>query len=539
MGAPSALPVKMTIQNDKRMLTDTVFPKGQHTPMSLSQTLLTRIALDITSGLSHRDRFARLVDTVKTNLGCDATALLEFRDRHFVPLATAGLAEDVAGRHFAIDDHPRLEAIARAGDLVRFPADSELPDPYDGLIPNQDDRLHVHACIGLPLFDGEKLIGALTLDAFSPEQFDNLGLMDLRALGALSAASLKNALLLDKLERVSLLGPASRETTDDSQPMVGNAAAMESLRQEILAVAGTDLSVLILGETGTGKELVARSVHQASTRAAKPLVYLNCAALPESVAESELFGHVKGAFTGAISHRSGKFETADKGTLFLDEIGELPLGLQAKLLRVLQYGDVQRIGDDRSLKVDVRIIAATNKDLKQEVLAGRFRADLYHRLSVFPLHVPTLRERVEDIGPLCGHFLEQSRKSLGLSVLRLSPEALSRIKKHDWPGNVRELEHVIKRAATLARAASEQGEVLILPQMLAIGSSPVSPQSLASKAAEPEFEGKALKEATDGFQARYIQSCLNAHKGNWAATARALGLDPGNLHRLARRLGLK
>ncbi|WP_372870293.1 nitric oxide reductase transcriptional regulator NorR [Shewanella sp.] len=507
--------------------------------MSLSQSLLTRIALDITSGLSHRDRFARLVDTVKTNLGCDATALLEFRDRHFVPLATAGLAEDVAGRHFAIDDHPRLEAIARAGDLVRFPADSELPDPYDGLIPNQEDRLHVHACIGLPLFDDEKLIGALTLDAFSPSQFDNLGLMDLRALGALSAASLKNALLLDKLERVSLIGPGRSETADDGQPMIGKTAAMESLRQEILAVAGTDLSVLILGETGTGKELVAREVHQSSPRAGKPLVYLNCAALPESVAESELFGHVKGAFTGAISHRSGKFETADKGTLFLDEIGELPLGLQAKLLRVLQYGDVQRIGDDRSLKVDVRIIAATNKDLKQEVLAGRFRADLYHRLSVFPLHVPPLRERGEDIGPLCGHFLEQSRKSLGLSVLRLSPDTLSRIKHYDWPGNVRELEHVIKRAATLARAASEGGEVMITVPMLTIGKAVGESSHQPPVTHQLQFDGKTLKEATDEFQNRYISTCLNGHQHNWAATARALGLDAGNLHRLAKRLGLK
>ncbi|MBT1444361.1 nitric oxide reductase transcriptional regulator NorR [Shewanella sp. JM162201] len=512
--------------------------------MSLSQTLLTRIALDITSGLSHRDRFARLVETVKANLGCDAAALLEFRGRHFVPLATAGLAEDVAGRHFAIDSHPRLEAIARAGDPVRFPHDSELPDPYDGLIPNQDDRLEVHACIGLPLFDGEKLIGALTLDAFDPKRFDALGLMELRALGALSAASLKNALLLEKLERLALVGPVSPQQSDEHQPMIGTAASMESLRQEILAVAGTDLNVLILGETGTGKELVAKEVHQASHRAAKALVYLNCAALPESVAESELFGHVKGAFTGAISHRSGKFETADKGTLFLDEIGELPLGLQAKLLRVLQYGDVQRIGDDRNIKVDVRIIAATNKDLKQEVLAGRFRADLYHRLSVFPLHVPPLRDRIDDIGALCGHFLEQSRKSLRLSQLRLGSDALSRIKRHDWPGNVRELEHVIKRAATIARASSDGTDVLITSAMLAIGDSRSLNDSrmvsgTVSADEQTGFNGQPLREASDAFQARHIRSCLAANKGNWAACARALGIDPGNLHRLAKRLGIK
>lgn len=163
--------------------------------------------------------------------------------------------------------------------------------------------------------------------------------------------------------------------------------------------------MLISGETGTGKELVAKAVHQGSPRAANPLVYLNCAALPESVAESELFGHVKGAFTGAISNRSGKFEMADNGTLFLDEIGELSLALQAKLLRVLQYGDIQRVGDDRSLRVDVRVLAATNRDLRQEVVEGRFRADLYHRLSVFPLSVPPLRERESDDGAAGGLFL--------------------------------------------------------------------------------------------------------------------------------------
>ncbi|QSX39148.1 nitric oxide reductase transcriptional regulator NorR [Shewanella sedimentimangrovi] len=513
--------------------------------MALSQTVLTRIALDITSGLSHRDRFARLVDTVKLHLLCDAAALLEFRGQHFVPLATAGLAEDVAGRHFVIGDHPRLEAIARAGDLVRFPADSDLADPYDGLIPNQGEQLRVHACIGLPLFDGEQLIGAITLDAFDPARFDGLSDLDLRALGALAAASLKNALLIAKLEQLSL-GSMASALPDNSQnkhtELLGQTQVMETLRQEIQAVAATDLSVLILGETGTGKELVARQLHQLSRRVNGPLVYLNCAALPESVAESELFGHVKGAFTGAINHRSGKFESADKGTLFLDEIGELPLGLQAKLLRVLQYGDVQRIGDDRSLKVDVRIIAATNRDLKQEILAGRFRADLYHRLSVFPLHVPPLRDRLDDLGLLCGYFLEQSRQRLGLTQLRLSPSCLSKLRQYDWPGNVRELEHAIHRASALARAALKDAEadtVLITEAQFEL-----TPQGAIAPAQSAqgtlEFNCQLpLKQALEDFQTHYINQCLVQENHNWAACARRLGLDPGNLHRLARRLGLK
>lgn len=190
--------------------------------------------------------------------------------------------------------------------------------------------------------------------------------------------------------------------------------------------------MLISGETGTGKELVAKAVHRGSPRAANPLVYLNCAALPESVAESELFGHVKGAFTGAISNRSGKFEMADNGTLFLDEIGELSLALQAKLLRVLQYGDIQRVGDDRSLRVDVRVLAATNRDLRQEVVEGRFRADLYHRLSVFPLSVPPLRERESDVVLLAGYFCEQCRLRMGLARVILAEAARNRLQK--WSG---------------------------------------------------------------------------------------------------------
>lgn len=187
--------------------------------------------------------------------------------------------------------------------------------------------------------------------------------------------------------------------------------------------------MLISGETGTGKELVAKAVHQGSPRAANPLVYLNCAALPESVAESELFGHVKGAFTGAISNRSGKFEMADNGTLFLDEIGELSLALQAKPLRVLQYGDIQRVGDDRSLRVDVRVLAATNRDLRQEVVEGRFRADLYHRLSVFPLSVPPLRERESDVVLLAGYFCEQCRLRMGLARVILAEAARNRLQQ--------------------------------------------------------------------------------------------------------------
>jgi len=217
--------------------------------------------------------------------------------------------------------------------------------------------------------------------------------------------------------------------------------------KELRVVASADLPVLLLGETGVGKELFARELHILSQRSDKPLIYVNCAALPESLAESELFGHVKGAFSGATSDRSGRFEVAHGGTLFLDEVGELPLSIQAKLLRVLQNGEIQRLGSDKYRKVDVRLIAATNRNLRQQVSNETFRADLYHRLSVYPLPIPPLLERGDDVSILAGHFLELNRARLGLRALRLSPEAELAIQQYQWPGNVRELEHVISRAA--------------------------------------------------------------------------------------------
>lgn len=516
--------------------------------MALSQTELTRIALDITSGLSNRDRFSRLLDIIRQNLNCDAAALLAFQGQQFIPLAIDGLNADVLGRRFLVDEHPRLEAIARAGDVVRFPADSDLADPYDGLIPNQGDELKVHACIGLPLYADERLIGAITIDGFDPDQFQTFTNNELRSLSAIAAVSLSNALMIDRLEKAAFQSQDSGTamstdiTTDSNVEMIGQAQSMQSLNNEIKVVASTDLNVLILGETGTGKELIAKAVHQGSERKNSPLVYLNCAALPESVAESELFGHVKGAFTGAISNRSGKFELADKGTLFLDEIGELPLTLQAKLLRVLQYGDIQKIGDDRSRKVDVRIIAATNKDLKQEILAGRFRADLYHRLSVFPLMVPALRERDDDITLLCGYFVEQCRQKLGIKNLSLSPTSLSLLKQYDWPGNIRELEHALHRAAVLAKSQAANDLPQILPQHFDIpGQSHTNKTQLCdsvSSSFQSSFTG-SLKDATDEFQAQYIRHALTENRGQWAATSRQLKVDSGNLHRLAKRLGLK
>ena len=503
--------------------------------MSFSVDVLANIAIELQRGIGHQDRFQRLITTLRQVLECDASALLRYDSRQFIPLAIDGLAKDVLGRRFALEGHPRLEAIARAGDVVRFPADSELPDPYDGLIPGQES-LKVHACVGLPLFAGQNLIGALTLDGMQPDQFDVFSDEELRLIAALAAGALSNALLIEQLESQNMLSgdAAPFEALKETQ-MIGLSPGMTQLKKEIEIVAASDLNVLISGETGTGKELVAKAIHEASPRAVNPLVYLNCAALPESVAESELFGHVKGAFTGAISNRSGKFEMADNGTLFLDEIGELSLALQAKLLRVLQYGDIQRVGDDRSLRVDVRVLAATNRDLREEVLAGRFRADLFHRLSVFPLSVPPLRERGDDVILLAGYFCEQCRLRLGLSRVVLSAGARNLLQHYSFPGNVRELEHAIHRAVVLSRATRSGDEVILEAQHFAFPEVTLPPPEAA---AVPVVK-QNLREATEEFQRETIRQALAQNHHNWAASARMLETDVANLHRLAKRLGLK
>jgi anaerobic nitric oxide reductase transcription regulator len=234
--------------------------------------------------------------------------------------------------------------------------------------------------------------------------------------------------------------------------------------KEIALAGPTELCVLIQGETGTGKELVAQALHAASARAKRPLVSINCAALPDNLVESELFGHVRGAFTGAVGDRRGKFELADGGTLFLDEVAELPLQVQAKLLRVLQGGHLQRLGSDREHRVDVRVIAASNRNLADEVRAGRLRADFYHRLSVYPLQVPPLRERGRDVLPIGGFFLEEARSRMGLGAVRLDAGAQAALLAYDWPGNVRELEHLLGRSVVKALGRHAQR-----PRILTLG----------------------------------------------------------------------
>lgn len=337
---------------------------------------------------------------------------------------------------------------------------------------------------------------------------------------------LRNALShLDALEENARL----RETVDAPYEIVGKSAAIRNLVEKIDKVAATPARVLITGENGTGKELVARALHRGSPRASRPFVEVNCAAIPGELIESELFGHMKGSFTGAIADRAGKFEQANKGTLFLDEIGDMSLAAQAKVLRVLQDNVVSRIGGSKTISVDVRVIAATNKILETEIGAGRFREDLYYRLNVVPIHVPTLRDRREDIPLLVQHFIGTLSAREGITPRTVSEDAMQRLVENDWPGNVRELRNTIER-------------LLILASGKEIGGRDV--ERLAS-ARPPEDTGmgnlnqsRTFEEFKDGAERAYLLGKLREYDWNVSETARAIEMPRSNLYKKIDKYGL-
>jgi len=521
--------------------------EGQHPQPAAAAAALLEIARDLTASLAAEDRYARLLSAIRRVVPCDAACLLRLEGSVLVPVAGHGLVKAALARRYDRREHPRLDVILRSPDPVRFPPDSPLADPFDGLLEEDPHALeHIHACLGCALTEGGEVVGALTADALEPHAFDSLEPGLLATLGALAGAAMRTTSLIEALERrVEHRGRVARElqrhAVETSGEMVGTSPALRRLQDEIAMVAASDLSVLVAGETGVGKERVAHQVHALSPRRDEALIHVNCAALPESIAESELFGHVAGAFTGAVRDRAGKFEIADGGTLFLDEVGELPLTLQPKLLRALQSGEIQRVGSDRVHRVDVRVVAATNRDLVREVERARFRADLYHRLAVFPLRVPPLRERREDIPLLAAHFADGARRRLGTGPVRLAEAVRARLVLADWPGNVRELENVVGRAVLRAAKGVEPGAAVHVGlEHLDLGAAPpASPGETAAPAPEPASPALPLAERVRELQRSSIREALGRSGGSWAGAARELGLHRSNLHHLARRLRLR
>jgi len=383
----------------------------------------------------------------------------------------------------------------------------------------------VRSVLAVPLrIDGRKL-GAIYVDASAPgKRFDVDHLRLLAAVAGMAAGAFDRTL---HAERLGKENERLRHDLAIEHNMIGESAAMRSVYEFVAKVAPNDSTVLIQGESGTGKELVARAIHRNSPRASQPFVAINCAALAESLLESELFGHEKGAFTGAVALKKGKLELADGGTVFLDEIGEMALGLQAKLLRVLQERELDRVGGTRPIKIDVRVIAATNRDLQQAVQGATFREDLYYRINVVALRTPALRERREDIPLLSRYFVEKFATKCNRRVTGISPAARSCLAAYGWPGNVRELENAIERAVVLGSAH------LVLPEDL--------PEQIleVERTGSGEAATGSYHEAVLGAKKRLILRAFEEAQGNHTVAAKLLDVHPNYLHRLVRNMELR
>jgi transcriptional regulator with GAF, ATPase, and Fis domain len=380
----------------------------------------------------------------------------------------------------------------------------------------------VKSALCVPLLLADRVSGVIYLDTRSPENpFDSDHLELITAVAGLISLAWENVRHLEKLREENKY---LQEEINLNHELVGDSPRMRALYELIRRVAATDSTVLIQGESGTGKELVARAVHNSSSRADGPFVAVNCAAITETLLESELFGHEKGAFTGAVAQKKGKVELANGGTLFLDEIGEFAVALQAKLLRVLQEREFERVGGTRPMKIDVRFVAATNRGLLQAVEAGTFRRDLYHRLNVVSITLPALRERAEDISLLADYFVAKASRKCRMRPKPISPEAQASLLSYDWPGNVRELEHAMERALVLGSGDK------ILPEDL--------PAEI--------FESTSGEPSSSNFQSvvkeqkkQVVQKAMQQSGGNYIEAAKLLGIHPNSLLRLIRNLNLK
>ncbi len=380
----------------------------------------------------------------------------------------------------------------------------------------------VHSLLCVPMVVGERVLGVIYLDSKTPTvQFDRNHLQVLQAVADIAALALEN---LNHWEALTQENQTLKAEISLEHDMVGSGPRIREVFEFIRRVAPSDSTVLIEGESGTGKELVARAIHRNSERAARPFVAINCAAITESLLESELFGHEKGAFTGAVTQKKGKIEMAEGGTLFLDEISELAPALQAKLLRVLQERQFERVGGTRTISLNVRLLAATNKNLSKAVDAGEFRKDLYYRLNVVSVKMPALRERREDIANLATHFMEKASRKCKVRAASISAAAVECLRNYEWPGNVRELENAIERALVLG--SSDTIGVDDLPEGIIEAGAAVS---------GTESYHIALKEV----KKQLIQKALQEAGGSYLEAAKALGLHPNSLLRLMRNLNVK
>jgi transcriptional regulator with GAF, ATPase, and Fis domain len=484
------------------------------------------------------DLFRRGLDWLARIAPYDLATIFVLEGGKLVARAARGpLANDAVRRHaLTLAEFPTIREALETRRARAYTEDDHAHgdgDPFDGVL----DLPPGHSCMVVPLCAGDRCYGVLALDRQQCEPYGPDVLNRVEVYGQILAVAIQNAEERAAFERLheqdhehaklleAQLGGESVGILETSE-----VPAMRELARRARQVAETDTPVLILGETGTGKERLAHAIHQWSARADQPFATLNCAAIPEGLIESELFGHVKGAFTGATRDRPGRFQMARGGTLLLDEIGDLPVELQAKLLRVLQEGRFEPVGSDRTVKADVRVLAATHVDLEAAITARRFREDLYYRLSVFPLKLPPLRERLQDLPRLAAVLLEEQTRRTGRRGMRVSPAGLAKLAHYDWPGNLRELANVLERATILSPKREIGTELLDLSRRT--GTTTVA-------ATAPET---STVPTLDEVQRAHIERVLVQVSGRIygrGGAAELLGLRPSTLQSRMKRLGVR
>jgi len=494
--------------------------------------------------LRRTDLFAELARCVKPLLRCERFGIE-------VPTGPESLQVHV----LALDQPsrgPMIEEFSSAGTACRWAQEKrqryvagsreELRELFP-MTHTVMEREGMESLCALPLLRKDKSFGALFFMSTLQDAYRELPVTLIERVAGAVAVAVDNCFayeevqrLRDRLRAENVYLQEEIQQDHNFAEIVGKSPALSNVLSLVETVAPTPSTVLILGETGTGKELIARAIHDRSPRRDRPLVKVNCAAISAGLVESELFGHVRGAFTGAVGARTGRFEVADGGTIFLDEVGDLPLDTQVKLLRVLQEREIEPVGSSQPRKVDVRVIAATNRDLESEVAAGHFRPDLYFRLNVFPIVMPPLREREGDVALLAYFFADRFAREFGKRIERIAPEALERLLAYPWPGNVRELSNVIERTIVLARGPLLDIPAELVPGALRVAHAPATPPSDASKL--PQAPGETLEEV----ERRHIEDTLE--RTRWViegqrGAAAVLGLGASTLRSRMKKLGVR
>lgn len=484
---------------------------------------LNEISTWVSSVLDLDQLLVLIIDTVTRMMQAKASSLL-LLDRKtqklYFKVATGEKKEEI--RKYEVDLGQGIAGfVAEKGQPLLIPDVTKDPRWYKKISESIGFQTHSIACV--PMKVDSEIIGVVEIidkEDGSPIQTEDLRVLTVFA--ELASRAIGNARKIDLVKRENI---NLREELGDKYRIIGESKKLQKVISDAFKVANSKTSTLILGESGTGKELLARLIHRAGPRKDKPMIVLNCAALPESLLQAELFGHEKGSFTGAMSRKIGKFELADGGTLFLDEIGEMTPDMQAKLLRVLQEGLFYRVGGNISISVDVRIISATNKDISREIAEERFRQDLYYRLNVVQIHMPALRETKEDIPLLANYYLDIFKQERGLPHLTVSEKAMEAMLEYDWPGNVRELRNALERGVVMGNGQE------ILP-----GDLPIRDQKKAPLGMEV---GLTLKEAVDNFKKEFITLNLKHTGGNRSEASKIMNVQRTYLSRLISKYRLK